>query len=149
MRELTLKNWSMISYWKRRWNFIPAWAHRCVSNMMNFAFQMMNGFSNDETGAQLLSMGGEFVSVMNTWQVRGLIKRCISPDVLGIYAENGGFMLEMVGYFTKQDANNVFDRVLDESYGPFGTFSYCYKWCWFLIETIETGVWEGFGWILH
>jgi hypothetical protein len=32
-------------------------------------------------------MGGEFVSVMNTWQ----------------------------------DANNVFDRVLGESYGPFAT----------------------------
>ena len=35
----------------------------------------------------VLNMGGEFVSVMNTWQ----------------------------------DANNVFDRVLDESYGPFAS----------------------------
>jgi hypothetical protein len=44
-------------------------------------------FFSCSMGAQLLSMGGEFVSVMNTWQ----------------------------------DANNVFDRVLDETYGPFAS----------------------------
>ena len=40
-----------------------------------------------DMGAQLLSMGGEFVSVMNTFQ----------------------------------EGNSVFDRVLDETYGPFAS----------------------------